>query len=56
MRLVIRETARADAYREVFTWLLGESDDFPQREGAGTFYWRKPLREKLKQIEDKPNE
>ena len=36
------------ACREIFTWLLGEGDEFPLRpEGKGLYWWRKELRERI---------
>lgn len=34
--------------REIFQWLLGMKEDFPERQpGQGQYYWREQLRRKL---------
>ena len=43
-----------DEYQEIFDWLDGRGEDFPERkEGEGAYYWRNHLRQKLQSLKDK---
>lgn len=43
--------SRLSLMQEIFKWLLGEAEDFPQRpEGKGIYYWRTELRKRIEAL------
>ena len=42
------DSKELDRLKNVFAWLLGVEDDFPERQdGGGLYWWREELRKKL---------